>query len=75
MLSPLKPTIFKQDTKFEGEPVCILDLKAIEIDDLVVVMKNCFHIYHYDCMVRRYEEDKIYKCLICNPENPQPNRT
>ncbi|OMJ71834.1 hypothetical protein SteCoe_29844 [Stentor coeruleus] len=74
ILPPLNPIIYNRETRFKGENLCTLDLKGIEIGESVVVMKNCFHIYHYDCVIRRYEKNGTYECLICAQDEASTNR-
>lgn len=59
---------FDDKTNYNGDALCTLDLKAILVGDKVVIMKNCAHIYHYNCMIKRYEKDKTYECPECNQE-------
>lgn len=71
---PFDPIIYNEETRFKGENLCTLDLKAIEIGESVVVMKKCLHIYHYDCVVKRYERYNDFECLICGQEDAPTNR-
>ncbi|OMJ71836.1 hypothetical protein SteCoe_29846 [Stentor coeruleus] len=65
--------IFDDKTNYNGEALCILDIKVISIGDKVAIMKNCTHIFHYNCMIKRYEKEKTYECFTCNQNNRELN--
>lgn len=74
MLPSVNQVVFDEKTNYNGEALCTIDLKAIVAGESVVIMKNCKHIYHYECVVKRYESDNTLECMVCNQESTINNR-
>lgn len=74
MLPSINQVVFDEKISYNGEALCTIDLRAIVIGESVVVMKNCNHIYHYECIVKRYENDNTLECMICGQEGNIFNR-
>ncbi|OMJ67325.1 hypothetical protein SteCoe_35543 [Stentor coeruleus] len=68
-LSSIKKITFNENLSYKGEALCTIDLKAIVAGESVVIMDNCCHIYHFECVSKRYEIDNILECLLCHQES------
>lgn len=74
MFPSIKKVVFNENLSYDGEALCTIDLKAIVPGESVVIMDSCSHIYHYECVVKRYESDNTLECLLCHQESNTINR-
>lgn len=47
---------------------CTLDLIAISVGEKVAIIPKCKHIFHYDCLKAKQEEQSFQGCPLCNQE-------
>lgn len=65
----IKPIAYSKKVKYNGEALCAIDLKSITAGENVVVIPECKHIFHYDCLKDMQKEKSFQGCPICNQTN------
>jgi hypothetical protein len=64
----IKAITFNKKVQYNGEALCTLDLKAISFGEKVAIIPKCKHIFHYDCLKAKQEEQTFQGCPLCNQE-------